>query len=76
LYGLVVEAVEVLILLVALFLPNVVPVSQRSFGDLELMLPCFCALVAIFKKILECCWPALLANIVSRPPAFVGIESG
>jgi hypothetical protein len=37
-HGLGVQGVEVLTLLVALLLPSVSPVSQRSFGVTELML--------------------------------------
>jgi hypothetical protein len=46
LYGLGVQGVEVLILLVHFFLPGVVPASQQGFLFAELMLPAS-ALVAI-----------------------------
>jgi hypothetical protein len=45
-YGLGVQGVEVLIVLGAVFLPSVVPVSQQDFSFTELTL-CFCALVTI-----------------------------
>jgi hypothetical protein len=41
LYGLGVQGIEVLILLSALFLPSVAPVSQEDFGFTELMLSSF-----------------------------------